>query len=389
MAKVVGSFNLPIPKPKLAQVWELEKAVGATDESVLSAITNPSVEDIAIITTKDGDTELGQSPFIYDGEQWVALVGTFDAEKVILQEDITCAGNYTQVGNVTKTHSGTATITAKGKSVADVFSAIFTKRLQPTTGGTTYPKISGFAITSQTAGAVEAGTSVDSVTVSAVTFNAGSYTYGPATGVTVSSWKTERVTNNGTTELTGVGTGGAVTDNGPFKMGDQTGDYTSIAYKVTATYGDGVLAHDNLGDPCTNGTKITGSTTSKTSSAVTSFRKYFYGALTTVPENIDSDFIRDKLTHSTGAWSNGKTFDITIPEGAKIVVVAYPATFNDLSMICDKAAFGTDILGSSFVKSTKAVEGANDYAAIDYKVYVYTPDTALGANTYNVNYKSN
>ena len=46
-------------------------------------------------------------------------------------------------------------------------------------------------------------------------------------------------------------------------------------------------------------------------------------------------------------------------------------------------AFGTDIVGS-FVKSVVSVKGANGYTGIDYKVYVYSPATALGANKYDV-----
>ena len=392
MASIFGSFSLPVPEAEKVNLYSLTKnSLETTDDSLLETVTSPNQGDIAVIdtiiaVTKDGVTEnknVNKTSYMWDGTQWVALNGNVEANKVILTSDITLAGDYTQVGNLTKTKTGTATFATKGMSVAKALSEIFSKRLQP--GNPTAPSLN--SVTVSKSGAVEAGTVIDSVTVSAVTFNAGSYTYGPATGVTVSSWKTERVTNKGTTELTGAGAGGAVTDNGPFTIGDQTDDYSSIAYKVTASYTDGVLANDNLGDPCTNGKKITASSTNKTSSAVTSFRKYFYGSLTTVPATIDSDWIRTNLTHSSEAWADGKEVDIPVVDGAKIVVIAYPATFADLSMICDKAAFGTDILGSSFNKSTKKVEGANDYASIDYKVYVYTPDADLGANTYNVNHK--
>jgi len=398
MASIFGSFSLPVPEAEKINMYPLTKtSLDTTDDSLLQTITTPVQGDIAVIDTvltitKEDDTteqkNVNKAAYMWNGTQWVALNGNVEANKVILTSDITMAGNYTQVGNLTKTQTGTATFATKGMSVASALSEIFSKRLQPSI--TADPSLG--TVTVSKSGTVEVGTVVESVTISAVTFSAGTYSYGPATGVTVSSWKTERVTTKGsataTTEVTGAGAGGAVTDNGPFTIGDQDTEYKSISYKVSATYGDGVLANDNLGDPCTNNTKITGTTISKTSSAITPFRKYFYGALTTVPATIDSDFIRDNLTHSTGAWSNGKKQDITIPEGAKIVVIAYPATFNDLSMICDKAAFGTDILGSSFNKETIAVEGANDYHAINYKVYVYKPDTALGANTYNVNYKA-
>ena len=39
---------------------------------------------------------------------------------------------------------------------------------------------------------------------------------------------------------------------------------------------------------------------------------------------------------------------------------------------------------SSFTKQVVSVEGANGYAGVNYDVYVYAPDAALGANTYKV-----
>ena len=60
------------------------------------------------------------------------MTGKVDADKVILQKDITMAGNYTQVGNLTKEQTKTATFATKGKSVAEALTEIFSKRLQPT-----------------------------------------------------------------------------------------------------------------------------------------------------------------------------------------------------------------------------------------------------------------
>lgn len=84
------------------------------------------------------------------------MTGNVDADKVILRENITLAGGYTQVGNLTKSQNGTATFSTKGKSVMDALTEIFSKRLQPSI--TAQPSIGTFALTG--AGAVEAGTKV-------------------------------------------------------------------------------------------------------------------------------------------------------------------------------------------------------------------------------------
>ena len=386
MGSIFGSFSLPVPEAEKVNLYPLVKeldtsvagATMPTDDSVLATVTNPVQGDIAVIDSFIDGENVNKSAYMWNGTQWVALNGNVDADKVILTSNITMAGNYTQVGNLTKTQNGTATFETKGLSVADALTQIFSKRLQPSI--TANPSV-GTVTISQT-GAVEAGTEVESVTVSAATFSAGSYTYGPATGVTATGWATTRKSNLADAALTGVGTGGAVTDNGPFTIGDQEGDYSQLYYRVTATYGEGVLADDNLGADCTNNTKIAAGSTYKDSAKITSFRKYFYGATVARPATIDSAYIRT-LTNSSGACADGTTFDITIPEGATTVVIAYPATFKDLAEVIDTGAMFDNIVGL-FSKETVKVEGANGYTGIDYKVYSYKPDVALGANTYNI-----
>ena len=385
MSKIIGQFNLPTPTPVAAQIFNIDKTDNKSDSELLATITGANAGDVAIITVKDEDgvTVLSQSPYMYDGQDWFALTGTLDASKVILQKDITLAGAYSQVGNVTKTQNGTGTLSVKGKTVEEAFMEIFTKRLQPSTP--TQPAVSGFSLTG--AGAVEAGTKVATATFGTAALSAGSYIYGPATGITATSWSVDRVAVPTSFNATGVATATSGTDNNGgngFIIGDQGGDnvVSSLKYTATATYGDGAVAYDNLGSPSDPEVKISAGSKSQTTTAYTPFRKYFYGALTSADAAIDSAFIRG-LTNSTGVASNGKAFSITVPEGAKRVVIAYPATYRDLTSVKDVNAFGTDIVGS-FVKSAVAVEGANGYTAIDYKVYVYEPAAALGANTFNV-----
>ncbi len=96
-----------------------------------------------------------------------------------------------------------------------------------------------------------------------------------------------------------------------------------------------------------------------------------------------SELIRD-LQHSSLHPQNGTQFSIVIPIGATTVVVAYPATLRDWTSVIQEK-LGMDIKGAFDDPVTVAVEGANGYAAIDYKVYVFTPiEPFQTSETYNV-----
>ena len=385
---IYGGFTLPSALPENVPVYSLTRTVfSQTDAELLATIDSPIDGAIAIIdTVVDGKT-YGKTSFMYSDTNgdWVGLVGNVDADKVILRGDITLAGNYTQVGNLTKTQTGTATFSTDGISVAAALKEILSKRVQPSI--TANPSVGN--VTISPSGAVEAGTIIDSITGSKVTFDDGAYTYEAATGVTVTGRTVTRVTSPAASggDVT-VNDDGSFTDTGAdgtgFQIGDQGGEgvLSNLKYTETVSYSAGNVAKDNLGDASNPVVKISAGSVSKTSAAITPFRKYFYGYGSTQTVTIDSDVIRS-LTNSTGAASNGTTFTINITDGTKEVIIAYPGSLRDITSIEDKNAFGTDIKGS-FTKSTVQVEGANGYTAIDYKVYVYHPDVALGANTLTV-----
>ena len=388
---IYGSFMLPQAAPEYVAVHQLTKTDYSQADSVLLAtVDSPKHGDIAVITTMKTDKVISKVAYMYDGidtSDWVALVGEVDASKVMIYDDITMAGNYTAVGNLTKTQNGTGTFQTAGKSVMAALTEIFTKTLQP--GTPTQPSVSGFTLTGATA--VEAGTKVTTAQFGTAVLSAGSYQYGPATGITATAYSVDRVCTPSTASATAVATAASGTDDNAgagFVIGDmgEGGNVvSSLAYKVTVTHGDGAVANDNLGDPSNPEVKIAAGTKTQQTAAYTPFRRYFYGGQVT-PIVIDSDGIRSLAGKSTAAGTNGTTFSITIPEGATQVVIAYPATLRDLTSVKDVAAFGTDIV-ASFVKTGSdqtMVEGAEDYTAIAYKVFVYTPATALGANTYNV-----
>ena len=365
-------------------VYAATKAdLSTSDDSVISGYfaqntdVKPKKGDVFVVTTTVDGSTYEKSAYFYDGKAWVAMTGNVDADKVILRENITLAGGYTQVGNLTKSQNGTATFSTKGKSVMDALTEIFSKRLQPSI--TAQPSIGTFTLTG--AGAVEAGTKVAAAAYSGATLNAGSYQYGPATGVTATNWKVERITNAATTQVTTADaaslTAGSDNNSGSgFIIGDAGGDnaVSSLKYRVTATHGAGVTAKDNLGDDSSPVVAIAAGSKTKDTAAYTPYRNYFYGTSATTP-TVDSAYVRT-LTKSNKAYAAG-TITISVPAGTKRVCVACLADKKGVTKVINETAMNADVTGT-FVKSTVSVEGANGYAAKEYNVWVFEPAVAYG-----------
>lgn len=363
-------------------VYAATKAdLSASDDSVISGYfdqnkdAKPKKGDVFVVTTTVDGSTYEQSAYFYDGSAWAAMTGSVDADKVILRDNITLAGGYTQVGNLTKSQNGTATFQTKGKSVMDALTEIFSKRLQPSI--TAQPSIGTFTLTG--AGAVEAGTKVAAAAYSGATLTAGSYQYGPATGVTATNWKVERITNAATTQVATADAAsliaGSDDNNGAgFIIGDAGGDTAVLKYRVTATHGAGVTAKDNLGAASSPAVAIAAGSKTKDTAAYTPFRNTFYGASTSKPA-LNSAAIR-ALGKTGKAYAAG-TLTINVPVGAQRVAIACIATAKGVTKVINETAMNADVTGT-FVKSTVPVEGANGYAAKDYNVWIFEPAVAYG-----------
>ena len=368
--------------PQGGKLYTLTKTTLEQADSELLATVKDSAHngDVAVITTTVDDVTYEVSSYIYDGEKgdYVAITGQVDADKVILREDITMAGNYTAVGNLSKTQTGTATFATKGKSVMDALTEIFSKRLQPTK---TEPSVSGFTLSG--AKAVEAGTKIIEASFSGAKLNPGSYTYGPATGVTATTYKVDRVCTPGALSKENVGDAASGADNNEgagFVIGDQTGDNvcSSLAYKVTISYNEGAVAKDNLGGNSEPEVKIAAGNKSQTTSAYTPYRNYFYGAVSDeepkVGGNIDSELVR-KLTASNKAYAAGN-ITLQVPAGSTGVYIACINGKNGVTKVINQTSLNADVT-ATFVKQTGIqVEGADGYDAVAYNVWHFIPDIA-------------
>lgn len=125
---------------------------------------------------------------------------------------------------------------------------------------------------------------------------------------------------------------------------------------------------------------ISAATSASSEYTVTGYRNCFYGSKTE-PVDINNENIRS-LTPTNGVKKN---FTMNISDGTKQVIIAFPESWGSLSEVNDKNAFGTNIYSeATFPKQTLQVNGAENYTAINYSVYVYSPDAELSSNTYTI-----
>lgn len=370
----------------LATVYEKTKAVDGetvvTDDSLLNTIGEPNAGDLCVITstvTTGGETvTVNRAAYIYINEAWVACTGEVSADKVILSDDITLAGDYTSVGNLTKTKTGTATFATKGKSVEAALTEIFSKRLQPADPTQPAVTISG----TKSSENLEVGTTVTKSGTMTSSLSAGSYTYGPATGVTAKTWETKVSYNGGDNIATG--TSSSTDYSYTFTLGESA---VKVDFYAKATYDAGAIAKDNLGSPSNPEKKIeAGSKTKSSTATYTPFRNFFYG-VDNETTTIDSDKIRSLTKGGAASAKTLPTIAASSVSGACRVIVAIPNSSSiNVKEVTMPSAMNADAT-TSFVKQNDTIEvagadGVNYKTA--YKVWVYQPASLDSTETYSI-----
>lgn len=310
--------------------------------------------DVMLVTNSLGV----KSAYQYD-EDWVACDGNVDASKVIMPFDITLAGSYTQVGNLTKTKTGTETFATRGKSVATALQEILSKREQPTI--TANPSVSLTA----THGSYEVGTKITPEW--SASLNAGSYTFGPATGITAKTWEISNSNGNTATTASGEFTEITIDDN------------TNYTITAKASYDAGAVAKDNLGDDSNPNVQIIAGSKSATSQAITGYRAWFMYIGESL-ETINSAFIRQST--NLGATPTSQIY-VKIPKGTKRIMVAIPTSSTlQLTDVIDSGAMTLPVF-SNFTLSSVNVEGVNGHEAKTYNVWTADNRNGLDATYYD------
>lgn len=326
-----------------------------TDIELLPSSAQPG--DMAIVKRVIANDKVSHTAYVYDGNAsaWKAMDGNYRADNVYFDNDIT----YTVgIGTLAKP-SGSATFNAKGKSLEQVLSSLMAKEANPSK---TDPAVS--FTTSTGLGTYEIGTKKD--LSYGVALSAGSYTYGPATGITAQSWS---VVCDGVTKTTA---------NGTFE--NVVAEASAKKMVATATYGDGAIPVTNLGNEYPAG-KIVAGSKSKESSSYVGVRYMFWGPMTTDAE-LSSANIRALAHKEAGSKKTLSTFGAGA--GAKKVVVAVPAGYK-ITKVLMPSALNADVTALFVKQGTQSqVEGANAYAAAAYDVYVYQPASIDAGETYSV-----
>ena len=337
-----------IPENEETDVAAITRVVGAAELHV---------GDTAIVKRVISGDKTSYTAYVYDGE-WKAMDGNYRADNVYFDDDIT----YTvAIGTLAKP-SGSAKFAAKGKNVEQVLSSLMAQEANPAKSNpaVSFSAQGGF-------GTFEIGTKKNLTYTAAL--SAGSYTYGPATGITAQTWEVS---------CTGV-TGTKSTATGTFE--NVVAEATAKKITAKATYNEGTVPVTNLGNPYPAG-KIAAGSTSKDSNELKGVRYMFWGPMTEADMALNSANIR-ALAHKQ-ATSTGTLGTFGAGAGAKKVVVAVPAG-RKITKVLMPSALNADVT-ALFVKqgSQSSVEGAEGYTAAAYDVYVYQPASIDAGETYSV-----
>lgn len=329
-------------------------------EAIAAATASKEIHagDTAIVKRTIANDKISYTAYVYNGTTWEAMDGNYSSDNVYFGDDIT----YTvAIGTLAKP-SGSAKFAAKGKNVTQVLSSLMAQEVNPSK---TNPAVS---FSSQTGfGTVEIGTK-KTLTYNAA-LSAGSYTYGPATGITAQSWNVT---------CTGVD-GSLTTSSGSFT--DVVAESTAKKITATATYNEGAIPKTNLGNNYPAG-KISAGSASKDSNTLVGVRYMFYGPVTDAGFVLNSANIRALTKKEAAAKKTLTTFEAGAD--CKKVVVALPAGYK-VNKVLLPSAMNADAT-ADFVKqsATVQVEGAEGYTAAAYNVWVYEPASIPSNQSYAI-----
>lgn len=333
-----------------------EENQNKTDAELLPSNAQPG--DMAIVKRVIAGDKVSHTAYVYDGDAsaWKAMDGNYRADNVYFDDDITYTVGF---GTLAKP-SGSAKFNAKGKSLEQVLSSLMAQEANPSK---TEPAVS--FTTSNGIGTYEIGTKKN--LTYAVSLSAGSYTYGPATGITAQSWS---VACDGVTKTTA---------NGTFE--NVVAEASAKRMVATATYGDGAIPVTNLGNEYPAGKIVAGSKQAN-SGEYKGVRYMFWGPMTDAGAELSSANIRALAYNKASGTGALTTFGAGA--GAKKVVVAVPAG-RKITKVLMPSALNADVTALFVKQGTQSqVEGANGYAAAAYDVYVYQPASIDAGETYSV-----
>lgn len=121
--------------------------------------------------------------------------------------------------------------------------------------------------------------------------------------------------------------------------------------------------------------KYNGQDVTLNSITITGYREgCFYGAQPSKIEEWDSQKIRE-LSKMNSNYITNKKLILNIPEGTQTIVIACPADKTGPKYVLNTTVNApmTELFGINKFKETVFVEGANNYDAIEYNLWIYQP----------------
>lgn len=346
-----------------AQVYQADLGEGEDDIAAITRVVGENAlfeGDMAIVKSTIGEA-VTYTAYVYNDSKWQAMNGNYNANNVYFDKDLFTTK---EIGYITL-ENGSAHIPSTGKNLTDTWEQIFVKEQNPTV---TPPAVS---FTQVTTGSFEVGISVTPSYDAKM--SAGSYSYGPATGLTAKSWNVNLRKGNTSVQnkITAKDTFTAII----------LADGDSYTINAEASYDDAAVPVTNKGKAYAAG-QIKAGKVSKTSGTISCYRNTFYGT-TANKDSLDSPTIR-ALNKTGKALKAGDSVTIALPVGAVRVVFAYPATLRDITSVKDINGLNAEIV-SAFKKETITVAGAGNDAGISYKVFTTEFAAPLeSANSYKV-----
>lgn len=414
-----------IPASNETHLQAIERAVGETELVV---------GDIAIIKELIANDKYAYTSYVYSeivttGEDdeveityaWKATDGNYSADNVYFDSNLTMTAN---IGAQTlASGQSSKELATAGKSLEQVMQMILAVEKAP--GAATKPAVTTKIINSTTGTPANNNITVEGGSTIYPRWNAslsaGSYTYGPATGITATAWSVTDNRNSIDSTLTNVTATTVDTQN-----------FASLvlpagkSYKITATatHNDGPIAYTNLGNEYKAGNDLFDKTSgaaivqilggdsnkkSDESPTITAWQQgYYIGSLESADTVITSEILRGddsgkllKNAHRKGNNYAAETQTWTFTGTQATYVVAYPWDIDhntDGSKKANKGLAGffngtsfEEYFGN-FTESSIIVAGADKNTesahAKKYTLYTWTPAAAFdGDFSYKVTLK--
>ena len=345
---VQSAINKAVAGLSKTNVTEIDVDRGVAHQTHLP--TGAAKGDIAIVREVISGDKKQYTAYVYTGSVWAAMDGNYDAENVYFQKDLTITA---PIGVQTIPPTGSKTLSTTGKNIKQVFDMIVAEEKNPST---TQPTV---ALNSSNIDSKEVGTNI-AIAYSFAT-NPGSYTYGPATGVTFSGYE---ATFNGETLTGASGTFASV----------QVTDSTSLSISGKCSSSEGVIPVTNLGNPYEAG-KIAAKNYTPSKGTLTGYRGWFYGYYNGDQAIADPAAITSAQLRMFGT----KTSFPASMNTSKMQQMFFAAPKGKVSSVSISNAVNGAPL--TVVKGTCSVEGANGYNAVEYDLFYVANAVAEGGDS--------